>query len=591
LPLTEPAGLTLLKALLPAFLLICSVGSLEAGDGKTASAAPERTLISADFLLGGSTLLTPVATSAFKPPRNASEAFQAFSGVLKLDMGRSLNQTRVLVDSFEVANDANWSVSTLPVFSFQFTADGSAVIPAKREPQRSDHPYWEIILAPGQRWVEKNDRGWSRVALPFTLKEKNQNCTHNGMMTFLYQADGRVSRVAWQIVSETCQYLKMDFWGVTAAEYQPGPVPGSDELIAEYRGEVSNRLPVQPLQRLAEAYPVVRRGGLKAALSEDGSVYGYVINGIHYRSDCPTRYGPYPFCEYLAVPSYSLAKSMFAGLGYLLLTQRWPEFSDQTIAELVPECDVEDQRWKTVTPRHLVNMKTGLYDSTDSNEDEGAEKMQRFFMAESHMDKLNFSCLAWPRKSEPGEIAVYHTTDSYLLGVAMNNFLKRKLGSQADIYTWLHNQIFNQLDLSRLSRWTQRTYDNQSQPFTGYGLVFHPDDIVKIAAYLSDGASRDPALPESELEATLFRDHEATKAFANQGGVFAYRNGFWGKNISEAIGCDTATWIPFMSGFGGIVVAMFPNKSVFYHFSDGGNHDFNAAAITANNAINYCQES
>ena len=30
--MTEPAGLTLLKALLPAFLLICSVGSLEAGD-------------------------------------------------------------------------------------------------------------------------------------------------------------------------------------------------------------------------------------------------------------------------------------------------------------------------------------------------------------------------------------------------------------------------------------------------------------------------------------------------------------------------------------------------------------------------------
>ncbi|MGB4859714.1 MAG: hypothetical protein WBP11_10335, partial [Dokdonella sp.] len=34
--------------------------------------------------------------------------------------------------------------------------------------------------------------------------------------------------------------------------------------------------------------------------------------------------------------------------------------------------------------------------------------------------------------------------------------------------------------------------------------------------------------------------------------------------------CDKPTWIPFMSGFGGILVVMLPNGAVWYSAADDG---------------------
>lgn len=571
--------------------LACLLTCLDAVSSETPGPTPQRTSLSAAFLLGDGALTSPVATSAFARPPGASSQVQAFSGLLSLDMNDSPNQIRVLVDRYGVVGEQGWKLATLPSFSFQFVGDGHALISVQRVPQRSDHPYWEVIPAPGKRWVEKADGGWTRAALPFALKEKNQNCIHNGLMTFLYQADGRVSRVAWQITSETCQYLKIDMWGVSAGDYEPRPVKDSEELIASYRREVSRRLPVQPLQRLAEVYPGVNPAVLVNAQTADTSAYGFVIDGTHYRNTCPTRYGPYPFCDQLILPSYSLAKSVFGGLGYLLLTRRWPEFAEQSVTDLVPECDVEDRRWQGVTTRNLVNMKTGLYDSSDFNHDEDDEKMQAFFIAESHADKLRFSCQAWSKKSDPGKIAVYHTTDTYLLGVAMNRFLKSKAGPQADIHSYLYERLFKPLGLSPLAQWTQRTDDPVAQPFTGFGLIFLAEDIAKIAAHLADDASRDQNLPGPEVEATMFRGAGVTVDFTSGRTPYAYRNGVWGIDFGRPLGCRAATWIPFMSGYGGIVVAMFPNDSVYYQFTDGGHSSFKNVAIEANKAINYCQES
>ena len=281
------------------------------------------------------------------------------------------------------AGEKQWKLTTLPPFSFDYVSDGDALVPLQREPQRSDHPYWEIIPGPGRVWVDREDPAWSRASLPFALKEKNQNCIHNGLMTFLYKADGAISRAAWQITSETCLYLKINLWGIAEAEYQPRSIADSSDVIAAYRQEQSDRIPVKPIDLLTEVYPAANPSAFEPPGIEDVTVYGLVIGGVHYRSDCQTRYGPYPFCDVLLLPSYSLAKSVFAGLGYMLLTRRWPEFADLAVIDLVPACNLEDKRWQNVTTRHLVNMKTGLYDSTEFERDDVSGKMQTFFLAES----------------------------------------------------------------------------------------------------------------------------------------------------------------------------------------------------------------
>ena len=42
------------------------------------------------------------------------------------------------------------------------------------------------------------------------------------------------------------------------------------------------------------------------------TTYGFVFNGVNYSGGCPTRFGPYPYCDSFALPSYLLAKTIFA---------------------------------------------------------------------------------------------------------------------------------------------------------------------------------------------------------------------------------------------------------------------------------------
>lgn len=552
---------------------------------------PGAEVLSLDFLQSGNGLTSPQPTHVFAPPINSLPPSNTFEGILTLNTDANLNQIEILTDTFSAATRDSLKLRELPPYSFSFVMDGTAIIPLSRGPQRSDHPYWEIIPEPGVAWSETADQGWSHAALPFTLKERNQNCTHNGVMTFMYKSSGAITRAAWQVTSETCLYLKINLWGVADASYEPQSISQSAEVIAAYHKEIANRLPVKSFSSLEKDYPGLKRSAFKPPGIDDVSVYGFVINGVHYRSECPSRFGPYPFCEVLDLPSYSLAKSLIGGIGYLILISRWPEFATIPISDLIPECVLADKRWNDVTPAQLLNMTTGNYNSNIFKDDEDADSMQTFFLAESHNDKVLFSCEAWPRKSPPGTQWVYHTTDTYLLGVAMNTFLKQKLGPQADFYQDLiYQRLFKALELSPAMQWTQRTYDEESQPFTGYGLIFHSDDVARIAQALNSESSLLQHFSGTGFEAAMFRTGKPKHTMLDDSGL-AYRNGFWGVNVSKWITCQSDTWVPFLSGYGGISVALFPNGSVYYYFTDGNQYSIHSAAVEANKVINYCKES
>ena len=76
-----------------------------------------------------------------------------------------------------------------------------------------------------------------------------------------------------------------------------------------------------------------------------------------------------------------------------------------------------------------------------------------------------------------------HTTDSYLLGRAMNTYYQFRTGnSSADFFgDVLVNDVYAPLGLSPTARDTQRTRDAAAQPYAGYGLVYVRDDVVKLA--------------------------------------------------------------------------------------------------------------
>jgi hypothetical protein len=530
---------------------------------------PEKPL-SASFLLGDDSLTSPVPMAAFTPPSPATEPGQLFSGTLRLVGVEHAGGFRADHDPWDRSGEIGEPLRHLPAFEFDLVQRGSDVIPLLAGVQRSTHPYWEIMLLPGTAWQAVDDRGWTRVSLPFALQERAANCTHNGVMSWLFKGDA-VSRVAYQVVSETCGYFKGDLWGLVDAEYTPRDLlDEAAPMIARVDAHRASRLPVRSLERLAEDYPAIDAAELGVGdgiPAEDISVLGLVVDGVHYRSDCPTRQGPHPFCASLALTSYSTAKSIFAAVATMRLEQLYPGVSERSIASLVNECDQD--KWRDVTIEDALDMATGNFESAEFEVDEDSAAHEAFVFADRHADKIEFACNHFPRKAEPGTSFVYHTSDTYLVGAALQRFLDQHGGG--DIYdSVLLEPIWHALNLSPQLDVTKRTYDDEAQPFTGYGLTYEADDIVRIANWLDYGGGMldgKPALDTAMLEASLQRLPAVAGLRAGRDDLY-YNNGFWAYNAGPSLNCTEPVWVPFMSGVSGITVAMFPNGVVYYYFSD-----------------------
>ncbi len=212
-------------------------------------------------LLNGHGYLQPVDLQEYTPPADSPSPTQHFEGRLTLTRQGINGYRSVALDrSFLVSSHRQ--VGELPDFDFEFVADGGDVIPIRRGTIPGRHPSWEIILEPGRVWEDAEDGGYARVALPFALEERNENCMHNGVLTFLFKSDGSVSNAAWQISSETCRYEKFDAWGWLRARYLPHAVAGASATIQAFRREVAVRMPVRPIAQLAIDHPGARPGEL-----------------------------------------------------------------------------------------------------------------------------------------------------------------------------------------------------------------------------------------------------------------------------------------------------------------------------------------
>jgi hypothetical protein len=565
--------------------------------GSAASALPQtepvRSELGHDVLLRGQSLVAPVDMGAFLPARGARKPARTFAGTLAFSATSDGTAVRVHRDTYGLANGAGRAILHLPAFDFEFVQSGDAIIPVRRGSLPGDDPDWEYLLEPGRAWQEPGDRGLTRVALPFALQARNANCIHNGVLTFLFGARGTVSRVAFQISSETCMYLQFDLWGLAPARHTPGATAAAARTARDYERELRARLPVKPMAALAQDHPGADAeafGSASDIAPGDMTAFGFLIDGVHYAGGCATRHGPYPFCDVLDLPSYSLAKSIFAGVASMRLEQRFPGTSQQRIADFVPEC-ARTGTWRDVTFGHALDMATGNYDSPVYDADERAGHTLELFDAVTHGARIAYSCGHYARREAPGARWVYHTSDTYVLGTALNAFVKQRLGATQDVFAdVLVGEVWRPLGLSPVTAASRRTGDAVAQPFTGWGLVLHRDDVVRIAHWLATGrgelAGRQLLSP-GMLAAALQRV-PADRGLTSLGPEFRYHHGFWARDVGGYIGCAEPAWVPFMSGYGGITVALFPNGTIYYYFSDGGKFSWRRAAIAADRIRSFC---
>lgn len=537
----------------------------------------------------------PVDLSEFAPGPDARPPSRTFEGRLRLS-GQASTRTLVADPGFISRNELA-SARTLPGdFDAAFVQDGSSLIPVTRGPMPSSHDWWEFVLEPGSAWDEPGETGFTRAAIPFALVQKNANCTHNGVMLFRFGDDGAISRVAVQVSSETCQYLQFDLWGWLDADYLPATVPDKAARVSAHRAEVAARLPVRPMTDLPRDFPGVAVESFTIGAARARTRHGVVANGIHYHSGCPTRQGEYPYCDVMVLPSFSLAKSVMAGVALMRLEALYPGAADQPVSRhaLASGCRSED--WRGVQFRHLLDMATGHYDSPAYMADEDDARVAAFFKASSHPHKLAFSCEAYARREAPGKRWVYHTPDTYLLGTVMAHFLAQQPGREGqDLFRdVLARDVFSPLGLSATAHATRRTYDDFAQPFFGWGLFLHADDFAKLARFLGPDQGRvdgRPLLDADMLDAAMQRKPDDRGLPVASLQDFRYQHGFWARNVQAALACEQPTWVPFLSGFGGITMALFPNGVAWYNVADDGllaSIDFAGPAAAAAAMGGYC---
>lgn len=552
---------------------VCWLDNVFVAGGGIPASAPTARKLTAEFLTGAGSLPSAVAMSEFEPGASNPATGFVFSGRLTLAETPSFQQFEIINDDAGRLASHGDDIRRLPEFDFRLVQRGNDLVPLKQGVQRRAHSYWEIALQPGRAWHEDADGDWHRAALPFALRERSANCTHNGIMTWLFRSDGAVSRVFYQVSSETCGYFKFDMWGAVDADYTPEDlteiaIPAIDRLDAHRL----RRVPVRPIDSLVERFPHVEQ--LSLGLDDgihprDMSVFGLIVDGIHYRSDCFTRHGPFPFCDSLPLPSYSTAKSIMAGIAVMRLEQLFPGVSQTEIRSLIEACS--DRRWHGVTVEHALDMATGNYRSTVHSNDESDDDHIAFVFADTHADKIDAACSLFRRKADPGSQFVYHTSDTYLVGTALQAWLDRHDGPMRDLYRdVLAEPVWKPLGLSPLLDDSLRTYDDVAQPFAGYGLTLESDDIVRIGLWLQDGARLDgiDMLSNDMLRGALQRDEEDIGLDTGIPDV-RYNNGFWAYDAGPLLNCGDSAWIPFMSGVSGTTVALFPNRVIYYYFSDG----------------------
>jgi hypothetical protein len=544
-----------------------------------------REILGFDSLVEGFAASTPVAESALSMPPNAPPPKHIFEGRLELLGEQVGGHIQVLRGELEP------EMSYLPEFDFEFVQVDGYLVPLRRGLIIADHPLWNYILEPGRAWQEPGDGDYSRASFPFALVVKGGNAAFNGSMTFLYD-EHTVSNVWYQVTQETTTYTRANLWGLLEAVYHPGPVAGSEQVRADFKAELAARLPVKPVQVLAEDYPGVDLSAFgRGVTPEHMTWYGVVVNGVNYLGGCQTRFGIYPYCESMRATSYSTAKSAFVSVALMRLAQKYdPEIGNLLIKDYVPESASSPGDWGRVTFDHTIDMSTGNYVSAGFMTDDDSQKMGQFFAAQPYAERIKeaFDC---PYAAEPGTRWVYRTSNTFILTRALQNYLQKLMGSPADIFQFVVDEVYRPLGLGPGAYTSMRTADNNwsGQAEGGYGLWWIPDDIAKIGMLLNNTGGKIGS--EQILHPGLLA--AALQQAPNDRGVKIdnqrmYNNAFWANRYTRANGFACEFWVTQMLGVSGNVVALMPNGVTYYYFSDNQEFTWEAALREADKISPLC---
>ena len=137
---------------------------------------------------------------------------------------------------------------------------------------------------------------------------------------------------------------------------------------------------------------------------------------------------------------------------------------------------------------------------------------------------------------------------------------------------------------------SMRTADDNwhGQAEGGYGIWWIPDDIAKITTLHNNGGQFEGGqiLHPDLLGAALQQNPDDRGVIISGFGM--YNNAFWANEYSKgSFGCEV--WILTIQGVSGNVVALMPNGTTYYYFSDNQQFTWDAAVRESNKLIPFCE--
>jgi hypothetical protein len=285
----------------------------------------------------------------------------------------------------------------------------------------------------------------------------------------------------------------------------------------------------------------------------------------------------------------SVTKSLGAAVALLRLAQTYgDQVFDLKIKDYVTVTASHDG-WERVTFADALNMATGIGDNWPRREpnqpfaDElRSPKYFKFIGARTTKQRLDavfaFDKYPWG----PGEVLRYNDINTFILTAAMESFLKRQVGPNAQLWNMVAAEVFRPIGIFHLpTMHTLEATGERGIPLLGYGLYPTIDDIAKLTTLLQHGGQHQgqQVLSAAKLAEALYK----TKAMGlpsreeNRFGEGRYQLSFWSVPYRTANGC--VFQIPYMSGFGGNLVMLLPNGVSAFRLADGHNYNVDTMVL------------
>lgn len=556
-------------------LLICA-GLLTFGCAEAGMPARPGPIPLNELKLGAWSPPAILPNDRFLPSPRAQAARHAFSGTITLVEAEIATEPAELDPRRVMGRDTK----RFPDVSLGFVAEGRDLVPWNRNlvvsgTRTEAGSYWDLLVGPGTVWSEPGE-AWSRAAFPLQLASSVENETYNGVATFAFD-DREVSGVRFQTVTQGRPYFLVQrrlMWGQLAAEYTPGPAPGA--VIEAFAAEKVRRLPLRPISdlrpRVGDAVFEAMHGEMNV---ENIVTAAFLVGDTLYAADCPSPFGELPFCREQRFGIWSVTKSTGNTVAALRLAQRYGrEVLEERVADYL-NVTAEHDGWDDVRFRDVLNMATGVGEGSTRTEPNSTGDgylvgYDDWYTAISKDARIRQGFRASNHPWGPGEVVRYRDQDAFLIGAAMDAYLKHRAGPEADLWEMLEEEVYRPIGVPHAP--TNRLVEADGSftlPQMSQGYYPTVDDLAKIARLLQNGGVHEgePLLHPRLTAEVLYRTDVRGITFGPpvEIGQPSYYLALWHQNHVGEGGCVVD--LTRMSGWGGHRVVLFPNGIVAIRIS------------------------